>query len=301
MKLLAKLILAVALAMGALSAVSAYRPTIETLEDLSPNQLAELTINKSQGSRLSDAVLEGLPAGMTDELRGDLYDRINNASNDQARALILSEYAPGHPLTQPGLGGFTQPVAAYTEGDDSQNKLSTELVAELKAAGLKRVTVKEFSFTRWQHWWLLAISVVALVGAGLLLKMLKPKPTDAGAEGPHDTMSPQQALDEIDRTLTAVRAAMHDEPDEHVSLKRIVADLGRLQLGPIDAVVSGREQFVNAHGLSAYAKFMDQFAGLERKINRAWSTAADNHLPEATAALDDAIALIESTQAQLPA
>lgn len=302
MKLIANLLIAISLALGALSAVSAYRPSIDALQTLDESELQQLTINGNQGERLSDGVLKDLPDLSTDQ-RTELYNRIAEAPNNPARAEILAKYAPDHPLTAPGSAGFTQPVLEYEKGNDASNTLSRDKLQALAAAGETRVTVKEFSFTRWQHWWLLALAAAGLGAGAFLIKASKPSAEAAKSAEAADTthLSPTQALEEIDRTLTAVRAAVHDAPNEHDALKRIVTDLGKLQLGPIDAVVSSRETFVNAHGLTAYATFMDQFAGLERKINRAWSTAADNHLPEATLALDDAIARLEPTKAQLPA
>lgn len=294
MKLIAYIILAVALSAGALSAVSAYRPQLSLPDD----QLIGLTINGSQGTTLTDDITFFLDE-TTDQTQ--LLQSLLAQPNDDARRAILASAAPNHPLIEfNDPTNFFQPVAVYSSAAGANNTVTQELLDKLRAAGVERITVKEFSISRWQHSWLMLLSVAGLTLAALMLRAARPKPSDANTHQDTES-SPSVAIQTIDKSLSAVRAAVHSSRDEREALARIVKDLGELQLGPVDSIVNAREQFVAKHGLSAYAAFMDQFAALERKINRAWSTAADNHLPESTKALDDALALIEQVKANIPA
>lgn len=297
MKLLANLILAIALALGALSAVSAYRPLVALDGGQRNDQLIGLTYNGDQGIQLSEDIVATLDQ---DDNQRELLQQLLLQPNDEARLEVIRNLNPESPLLALDTVSFFEPIAKYSDDPGAENKITNPLLTQLRDSGVERVTVKEFSVTRWEHWWLMLLSIAGLVLAAIMLRAQRPKPSAIDSET-DSTETPSSALEVIDRTLTSVRAAVHDESDERVALQRIVHDLGELQLGPIDTIVNAREQFVATHGLTAYAVFMDQFSALERKVNRAWSTAADNHLPESTRALEDAISLIESVKSTIPA
>jgi len=82
-------------------------------------------------------------------------------------------------------------------------------------------------------------------------------------------------------------------------LKAIITRLGALQRDAIPRFIESRPRLVARLGLGRYAEIMDVFAAMERKINRAWSAAADGHLPESQAALDDAVAMAPGVRAKL--
>ena len=52
-------------------------------------------------------------------------------------------------------------------------------------------------------------------------------------------------------------------------------------------------------GLGGYAELMDGFAAMERQLNRAWSAAADRHLPEALLCLRAAQPMVVETLRKL--
>ena len=104
------------------------------------------------------------------------------------------------------------------------------------------------------------------------------------------------AIAECLNSLKADLAAMPSDTDR---LKAIMHRLGELQADQIQTFVEARPQLVAKMGLGKYAEIMDNFAGMERKINRAWSAAADNHLPESSRSLDDAVEIAPAVSALL--
>ena len=63
---------------------------------------------------------------------------------------------------------------------------------------------------------------------------------------------------------------------------RLASELGRF--------VDARESLIQLYGLQSYADLMNEFAGSERNINRAWCASADGYVDEVWMCLDHAAA-----------
>ena len=209
---------------------------------------------------------------------GDGYAHLNapaGVETDAAGEFVLSADGARIPL-----------VAAGAE-------LTPEVQARLRAAGVRRVRVKEFGAGRWQHAWLFGLAVIGLVAGSVLLKReaaraLRRRRADEG-ERPRGT--PQAALAEI---IAAARDLQRDLPGMSADADRaraIIERVGRVQAVLVLQVVEGRDVLVGTLGMAGFAALMDAFSRLERALNRAWSAAADGVLDEAQRCVDEAVAL----------
>ncbi|MFU8829682.1 MAG: hypothetical protein ACNA8P_09650, partial [Phycisphaerales bacterium] len=90
------------------------------------------------------------------------------------------------------------------------------------------------------------------------------------------------------------RATTEDE-----KLEAIVRRIGFIQRDDVPAFVADRPALVNRLGLGGYAELMDNFAAMERQLNRAWSAAADGHLPESETCLQNAQPMVVETLRKL--
>jgi hypothetical protein len=178
--------------------------------------------------------------------------------------------------------------------------LTAELIAELRANGVKRVRVKEFSLRRWALWPYFVLSVAAMVVGAMLVRTATKRhiKEHAGEESPGH-LTPEHLLDQIEREVTSLRRDLDDILDEEARLVAIVDRIGALQTGPIMAFFDARPVLVATLGLAGFAHVMDRFSALERSLNRAWSAAADEHEPEALDSLARAESIIPEVREHL--
>lgn len=165
--------------------------------------------------------------------------------------------------------------------------LTTERIAALRESGERRLRVKEFSLQRWSGAWLFLLGCIGLVGGAALLRsgrrIAEGAPESADAIG-----SAELALNSIVATLERLERELERLPADAKSVRTLEV-VGALQQDAVAAVVDARARLVAERGLTEYARFMDAFAAGERKLNRAWSAAADRYEDEVRACIADAL------------
>jgi hypothetical protein len=200
--------------------------------------------------------------------------------------LHLNAPAGRTPSTSPS--DAPQPLVA------DKTTLTGQFVRELQSAEVKRVRVREFAFVRWDGRWLFLLGCVGLLVSGLWLRAAGRavvRATDAAAATQAD--SPETLLGKLREAVNRVLQAP-------ASSATILEHVGELQKTLMPAMIETRPQMIAAGGLARYAYFMDSYAAAERALNRAWSSAADDDMIEATASLRRAASLLEESAARLP-
>ena len=208
---------------------------------------------------------------------GDGYAHLNapaGAEKDAAGAFVLTADGARIPLADTGA------------------ELTPQVQARLRAAGVQRVRVKEFSVRRWQHAWLFVLAAIGLIAGSALVKRQAAPATRrrAAAGGPHAQETPQAVLARIAATARDLQRELPAMPDDAARTQAILERVGHVQTELSLQVVEGRNVLVAALGLARFAELMDAFSRLERALNRAWSAAADGALDEALRCIDDAAA-----------
>ena len=208
---------------------------------------------------------------------GDGYAHLNapaGAATDAAGRFVLDANGQRIPLA------------------DTGSELTPQLQARLRAAGVLRVRVQEFSLRRWQHAWLFGLAVLGLLaGSKLVKRQTAPPPGRQPADrrtAARDT--PQAVLARIVATARDLRRELPGLPDDAARTHAILERVGHVQTELSLQVVEGRNALVAALGLARFAELMDAFSRLERALNRAWSAAADGALDEALRCIDTAAA-----------
>jgi len=212
------------------------------------------------------------------------------------------------PVLDAGLVGLTLNEPAGVRMTDEgevpiavkDQELSESTITELQDAGVERVRVKEFAFSRWSHWPLFALAVVLMIAGTMMVRVATKGEIRASSEAGHEGSSrPEQLVDEIDREVADLRRALEDILDEEARLVTIVDRVGRLQSQQIAQFFDTRSSLVGRLGLAGYAGAMDRFSALERSLNRAWSAAADEYEEEAMACLERASSLVPEVRERL--
>ena len=172
-------------------------------------------------------------------------------------------------------------------------------MAEIQDNGeplVKRVHVPEFSFARWSHKWWFIGSVVLLTLCGLGQRALS-----RGGVMKKGTADPEESLAGVLAELNALRDELPGMTSDYDRLHAIVHRVGELQQTHLANFAEARDVLISRFGMGRFARIMDSFAGGERKVNRAWSAAADGVLGEAFDNIEHAIPLFEETQRRLGA
>lgn len=264
MKSLLGLVIWICVGVGAISAVTAY---------FVPTDLGDPEAYKSRDAALA-----------TDD------DPTSSGKAGPTGYVVLKSAAG--PMV-PRDGGAVRQWPAGTE-------LNPGTLAEMSALQsdgeplVKRVHVGEFGFDRWTHRWYFIGSVILLALCGLGQRALsKGGSLKKGAADPVDSLA--HALAEVKSVRDAVVVMRSDK--ERLTL--IIERVGELQQTHLAAFPDAREVIVARGGLGKYANVMDAFAGAERKINRAWSAAADGNLGESFENLELGIPLLEEAAKRL--
>lgn len=300
MKPIAFLIITLSIIAGSLASSTAYLAPLDTTP---PETLATLRLTSPAGAYDPAAVDEAFLQRLA-EVRARL---------DAERA---AEANPLKPPTEPRTPAPTPPVETQPTGEQilrarestppigrPGDLLTPELVELLKAADVRYVKVASFSFGRWPHGWLFVLSCVGLLAGAWMVRLsqkralaasdLAEKPTGEQAT---DAGSVFARLSGRLHTLAEELARARTEDDK---LASIVRHIGEIQRDDVPAFVADRPSLVNRLGLAGYAELMDSFAAMERQLNRAWSAAADGHLPESQACLRNAKPLLADTLRKL--
>lgn len=205
----------------------------------------------------------------------------------------------GEPLTLGAPAGrsaasATQPAART--GD----KLTPELLAQLRAGGQNRVRVKEFSFLRWSEWWLFALGCLAMFGGAMVMRVASANEVEPTVDGGAATgAGAESELRALRGELAELRRDVAAANDATLRLQLIVDRAERMTAEHVPPFIAARPQLAARLGLAGYAQLMDRFAAGERQLNRAWSAAADGYEEEAVRCLDNASILLEEAEQRM--
>jgi hypothetical protein len=194
----------------------------------------------------------------------------------------------GAPAGKHLVEGKDQPIAK--PGD----KLTPELLAQLRAADLRRVRVKEFSFARWSEWWIFALGSLGMLCGAMLMRVASAWELQAATEG---AASPEQgaesALQQLRQELGELRRQLTAASDGDERLRLIDTRVERMISEHVPPFLAARALLVSRLGLAGYAQLMDHFAAAERQLNRAWSAAADGYEQDAVECLQRGALLLD--------
>jgi hypothetical protein len=308
MRPLAYLLLTVSLIAGALAAATAYLAPLDALDEtalLDDNGDAKLTLSAPAG-KIDPRANPDLAASIAElhvELDADRKDPKPVLLVRERPQVDLTPIAPVEtvPTGQQVLLERESVMPVGRAGDP----LTPDLLAALRDAEVESVKVKSFDLMRWRFAALPGVLVFGLAcigllaGAGLVRAAAK-KEIDAHADQPSGAQeSPEQAFEAIHAEVVALKQALPGLASDHERNAMIVARLGVLQSEHIQAIIDARAPLIARLGLGGFAEFMDRFAAADRKINRAWSAAADEAFEEAMDALEAADALLPGAAEKL--
>ena len=181
---------------------------------------------------------------------------------------------------------------------NKDQKITPQLLAELRRAGVRNVRVKEFSVRRWRGKWYFLVSVAGLL-LGAFVTRAGQRPTSASRTDEGRTDSPHYSLNAMRTAIDGLKTELAGMPDRSRRLDAIVRQVGEVQKTHVAAFVEARAELISMLGLSGFATLMDSFAAAERQLNRAWSAAVDKAEEETLACLDEAASLLDATREKL--
>ncbi len=200
--------------------------------------------------------------------------------------------------TEHADGTAHAPEPLYEQGTE----LTPDVLASLREAGVHRVRVKEFTFARWDMWWLFLLSVIGLTAGGMLVKATVRKQIAAAdaAHAAHPSGSPSGALTRILEIVASLERDLPGMASDEDRMQAIIDRLDEMQKELVLQIVEGRTMLIGKLGMRRFAEFMDAFSRLERTLNRAWSASADGVCEEALICLDEAFAMTDLVRSKLP-
>jgi len=246
MKILASLLIAIFLCLGALATTTAYVPTLDSLD---------AALQADPGVVLTLAA----PAGIQKDAKGQpILD-----AKGHKQVLVDPKRTP---------------------------HIDVAMIDHLRKAGVSRVQVREFALGRWSLSWLFLLSVIGIVGGGLIIKQQTRLQVAAQAESAvSEGLSVEQTMDEVQGWLGELAREVLDDPDERQANTRITRRLDELNKNQLSSVLASRAVLQSRFGLAGFAEFMSLFSTLERHVHRAWSAAADGVNAEALDCLSEAL------------
>lgn len=210
--------------------------------------------------------------------------------DDQLTGLTLN--APAGLRSDPA--GQPQPVAPKNA------RVTPELLCALRAAGVRRVQVKEFALARWSGAWLFLAGCAGLGAGAALLRAGSRREfaaSPAGAGRPGD--SPESILAAMRSAVDGLRGEWTRLADRPARLRRTLDVLTGVQERLVPDFAALRPVLTSRLRQAGYARLMDCFAAAERQMNRAWSAAADGIEDEVAACLEQAAMLLAEPAALL--
>lgn len=278
MKLIGNLLMIVGLIAGCLAAATAY----SARTSLSNERLIGLTMSADAGARqLTAAELAQLDAQ---------YE----AGEITAERFIVRREALA-PIVPARVDGAQRVIDEQT-----LEKLRVAPGAEAgESAGVDMpefVKVKEFGLLRWPFWWMFMASAGGLGAGALMVRTATKRALRASVlsqPGGKAVGSPTALLEEVRRTVSGLLNEMPAMPSEEARLEAIVERLGAVQRNELAAFAEARQALIARLSMSGFAGLMDRFATAERRLNRAWSAAADGVFEEAFVSLQSSVAPLE--------
>lgn len=300
MKLLAYLLITLSVIAGSLASSTAY---LVRLQGASPETLATLRLGSPAGTYDPAAVAPGFVERLN-AVRAELDAERRAAAN------------PLKPETTPRVPADVPPVATEQTGESvlrareavpsvgrTGDRLTPGLAALLNESGVTFVKVTEFSIARWPYAWLFALSCLGLLAGAWIVRRARRLSLEAAeAAGPvaaEDATDAPTVFARLSGRLHTLAEELARTTDEDERLAAIVRHIGQIQRDDVPAFVADRPALVNRLSLGGYAELMDSFAAMERQLNRAWSAAADAHLPESEECLRNAQPLVVETLRRL--
>lgn len=175
----------------------------------------------------------------------------------------------------------------------ADSALDPATLAIVREAGAKRVMIKHPSGAagaivgNWSGKWIFLLAVGGLVAGAFFIRSSVRKSVEQTG-GVHFTARPEDLVLRLRDEVSVLRARLPGLLDDMARLRAIIEQLGEVQAVLVPTFVETRPLLVAQRGVGGFARVMDLFATAERKINRAWSAAADGVLHESLTALDDA-------------
>lgn len=300
MKLIAYLIITASVIAGSLASSTAY---LVPLAGTPAETLATLRLGSPAGA-FDPAAADPAFQERLAEVRAALDVARATAQNPLRREQPTPTIAPPPPVETAPTGEQVlrarESVAPIGRTGDA---LTPELVALLEANGVEYVKVTRFSLARWPHAWLFALACAGLLGGAWMVRRAGRRALldaeAAQASGRAKAADAGTVFARLSGRLHTLAEELAGTGDPESRLDAIVEHVGRIQRDDVPAFVADRPALVNRMGLAGYAELMDSFAAMERQLNRAWSAAADRHLPEAEACLHAAQPLVIQTLGRL--
>jgi len=176
----------------------------------------------------------------------------------------------------------------------AEAQLSPDVLAAMRDAGIVRATVRHPAgatgrlIANWTGKWHFLLAAAGLIGGGLLIKTAQKQELAAPSEDGSTKASPAETAASMRSAIMDLRTRISSLETDRERMAQIVSVLGEVQGELIPAFAETRPQLIGTYGMGGFARIMDSFASMERKMNRAWSAAADGHYEESRDALDEA-------------
>ncbi|MEM1423172.1 MAG: hypothetical protein AAGH64_04125 [Planctomycetota bacterium] len=307
MKSIAYLLMAIATMTGSIAAATAYLVPIRAgvVDD---EKLYTVTLGAPAGA--FDATTEE-GKELVKELERIRTEQADAREAEQPEPLITRDTITVDPPPLPVVAAeptATQTVnkrGALTPIAQSGDRLNAQLLETLREYNVEQVKSTSFMpgiwLTTWPSW-VFIVSIGTLFGAAMMVRSAtraagraalaaNPQEIDDPAMLPQDAVSLALMIQqEVERVVAEVHA-LADEPSQ---LALIVERLGEVQKTLVPAFAAARPAIIAKMGMGGYAQVMDAFAASERRINRAWSAAADGHQEEALDSLRSADEVLPS-------
>lgn len=305
MKLIAYLIITFSIVVGSLASSTAYltaldKTPIETLQTLRLNSPAGSYSVPTERDEAFDEFMRKLQAARV----------LLDAERKPVSNPLKPEESARNPAAVPFV--FTEPTGeAILRRQETQppigrtgDLLIPQLVELLIENDVTYVKTSSFSFRRWPHSWMFALACIGLLGGAWLVRYaqkLDLQASEAAAEGAsvENATDARTVFARLSGRLNALADDLARATTEDEKLEAIVRRIGFIQRDDVPAFVADRPALVNRLGLGGYAELMDNFAAMERQLNRAWSAAADGHLPESETCLQNAQPMVVETLRKL--
>lgn len=296
MKLIAYLLITCSVIFGSLASSTSY---LVRLQGTSPEVLSTLRLGSPAGHYEPGAV-DGAFTERLASARAVLDAESTAAVNPlkpeaPARTPIAVPEVESEPTGESVLRSREAVVPIGRTGD----RLTSQLVELLNEAEVEYVKVTEFEFSRWPYAWLFAISCAGLLCGAWMIRRAGRSELESSNNA--DTVNESKATDaasvfsRLSGRLHSLGEELAATTDKSTRLEAILKHVGNIQREDVPAFAADRPALVSRLSLSGYAELMDNFAAMERQLNRAWSAAADSDLEESESCLQSAQPLLVET------